>query len=244
MISSNGNDIIIHPRRGRRERAIPRRVLLVVNPAEWSVARGMAIQAGAEERPFLHSQVLVDPAGRYCLAGPALGAPAAGLVLEKLISLGAQECWLISCCGSADPALAIGDRFLAQMAVIGEGVSRSYGACRRVIINSGMLAAGRRFLKHSGGEWREGVVWSTDAPYRERRSVIMKLRHRHGVAAIDMECSALAAIAAFRQIAFVALFVVSDEIWPPRWRSGFADPVFRRHSKRLLRDLLTLPATV
>ncbi|MBE0585413.1 MAG: hypothetical protein IH612_16845, partial [Desulfofustis sp.] len=63
-------------------------------------------------------------------------------------------------------------------------------------------------------------------------------REHFGVAGVDMECSALYSLAAFRSVALVALFLISDELWTNRWRPGFASDVFKKRSRQVLETLL------
>ncbi len=237
-MTDNDHDIIIRPRRGRREKELPERALLVVNHAEAGLAVTAARRLGAAHRHLAHADLMVDHHDRFCLAGPALGAPAAVLLMEKLVALGVRRLVLLSCCGSLDPSLSIGDILLAERAVVGDGVSRWYGTADHVQANPETLAASEQTLSAHGLPWRRGVLWSTDAPYRERRSELMLLREQFGVAGVDMECSALYTLAAYRNVALAALFIVSDELWTARWRPGFGTDVFRRQSRLVLDTLL------
>ncbi len=236
-MTDDEHDIIIRPRRGRREKPLPERALLVVNHAEAQVAVASARRLGAAHRQLAHTNLLVDRHDRFCMAGPALGAPAAVLLMEKLVALGVKRMVLLSCCGVLDPSLSIGDVLVAERAIIGEGVSRWYGAADQAEADPEMIGGIERILAARGLTWRRGVVWSTDAPYRERRSELVLLREQFGVAGVDMECSALYTLAGFRGVALAALFVVSDELWTARWRSGFGSDIFRRQS-RLVLDML------
>jgi purine-nucleoside phosphorylase len=158
--------------------------------------------------------------------------------MEKLVALGVRRLVLLSCCGSLDPSLRIGDILLAERAVVGDGVSRWYGTADQMQANYEILAASEQTLSAHGLSWRRGVLWSTDAPYRERRSELLLLREQFGVAGVDMECSALYTLAAFRNVALAALFVVSDELWTARWRPGFGSDAFRRQSGLVVDTLL------
>ena len=98
-------DLIIEPRRGKKEKLLPPRALMVVNPSEAEYAVETFKPYKGQSRS-LHQQtnLLVDRDQTLCLAGPALGAAAAVLILEKLIVLGVKEIWLVSCCGTLDPS--------------------------------------------------------------------------------------------------------------------------------------------
>lgn len=230
-------DIIIQPRRPRDSSLLPQRALLVVNPTEAGVAVAAATERGAVRRRLHHGSLLVDSGNRFCLAGPALGAPAAGILAEQLIVHGVREIWLFSCCGSVDPAIGVESVFIPSLAIVGEGVSGWYNGHRRVAPDPETTRKIRQFVAARGMAWREGVIWSTDAPFRERRSTLLLLREQYGVSCVDMECSALCSVCAYRGARLGGLFVVSDELWTRRWKPGFGAKGFQERVRILLHAL-------
>ena len=60
------------------------------------------------------------------LAAPALGAPYAVMVMEKLMVLGARMVLALGWCGSLQSGLSIGDLVLPSTTVSTEGTSRHY----------------------------------------------------------------------------------------------------------------------
>lgn len=231
-------DLIIEPRRGRNEKTLPGRALLVVNPAEAEqAARRFSVHLGSS-RTLNQTEIMVDAQARLCLAGPALGAAAAALIVEKLIVLGVREIWLVSCCGTIDPGLSIGELLIGERAVSGEGVSPHYGG-KKVLQPSGrVLDQFKAFTSQYDLRLRQGTIWSTDAPYRERRSELIGLRERYGVGGVDMEYSALCAVAQFRKVSFGGLFVVSDELWRNTWKPGFSHPEFTQRCRVVIDNLI------
>jgi len=231
-------DVLIAPRRGRREKTLPPLAIMVTNPPDAEVAGNLLRQRQSQTR-FLHNTNLLVPSDEVlCVAGPALGAPAAGLVMEKLIVLGVRTCWLLSCCGAIDPSWSIGDVVVPSSGVPGEGVSSYYGGRRLVKTSRTAVNDLRSLLNDHNVQWRNGVIWSTDAPYRERRSALFALQQRYGVGGVDMEFTALCSIAACRGIDFGAVFVVSDELWGPRWVPGFSTDWYRESSRSVLEHML------
>ncbi len=233
-------DLIIEPRRGKKEKLLPPRALLVVNPSEAEYAvKAFNTFIGQTRSLYQHTKLLVDKDRSMCLAGPALGAAAAALILEKLIVLGVKEIWLVSCCGTLDPSLSFGDLVLAIGGVSGEGVSRYYS--RESVTFPGRKATNnlQEIATQQCGDVRAGIIWSTDAPYRERRSELIALQERYGVVGVDMEFSALCAVAAHRGVSLGALFVVSDMIWTKNWKPGFGSADFDKSSQDLIDKLIT-----
>lgn len=234
----NEDDILIHPEKGRKERVLPERAILVANPAEARIAEEEMRLHGAQSRFLYNSQLLVDDDLRLCFAGPSLGAPAAGLILEKLIALGVTKISLFSCCGAINQDYSIGDVIVAVSGVSGEGVSRYYGGIPQNPVSLEETERLRIFLRNQEMSWREGGIWSTDAPYRESRSELSRLHLENGIDGVDMEFTALCSIASFRKVQLSALFVVSDELWGPDWKPGFTNPVYRDRCKSLISALI------
>ena len=238
-MAKNDPDILIHPQKGRKDQYLPEKGLLFVNPAEARIAEQEFSRYDISTR-FLHnSSLLVDNQERLCVAGPALGAPAAGLVMEKLIVLGVKKICLFSCCGAIDPAYSIGDTLLAYSGVSGEGVSHYYGDNKIVHTCRPATDELRSFLEKHGIDFKEGVIWSTDAPYRESRSELARLHTKYGVVGVDMEFTALCSIAAFRNISISALFIVSDELWGPVWKPGFGQESYQNQCRLLISSLIS-----
>jgi len=231
-------DIFIHPRQERKERRLPEGALLFVNPAEASFALRVFEKYEAQRQTLYNSNLLVDKHRRLCLAGPALGAPAAGLIMEKLIALGVRDILLISCCGTLDPILSIGDILVAAEGVPGEGVSRYYEAADTLHPSAQALHRLQESLRQQNLSWTEGTLFSTDAPYRESRSELFLLQEQYGVSGVDMEFSALCSIAAFRKISFAGLFIVSDELWGADWKPGFGSTTYRNRSHSVIEAMI------
>lgn len=228
------DDIIVHPVRGVREKGIPARGILLVNPTEARTALQILIERGGEQRFLFHSGLVVSPDEEFFVAGPALGAPMAAMVLEKLVVLGARSVVMAGWCGAVANTLRVGDMLLGGPGYPGEGTSRYYGASEVAHPAPILSAQLGRIL----GLQTPCSFWSTDAPYRESREMLARLASRYNVAAVDMEYSALCAVAAFRKVDFAGLFLVSDELWRPQWSPGFTGKVFKRKSKAQIKLLL------
>ena len=234
----NEEDLIIEPRRGKKEKALPSRALLVANPAEADYALQRFRPSAGERRTLYQTTLLVDWDHSLCLAGPALGAAAAVLILEKLIVLGVKQIWLLSCCGTLDPSWSLGDIVLATGALCGEGVSPYYSTKKQTTPGAVATDQLERFANRHWPGLHRGTIWSTDAPYRERRSELISLQERYGIVGIDMEFSALCTVARCRKVSLGALFVVSDLLWTGNWKPGFGARQFTESSHHLIDRLL------
>ncbi len=230
------DDVVIQPRRSSKESPIPETGLFLVNPSEARYGLKAAEGFGASPRRFYNSDLCVNTSRGYFVAGPAIGAPLAVMVLEKLIALGARRVVLFGWCGSMTEALPVGSLLIPTSCKSGEGTSSYYVSEFQPSPSPRLVDSLRRHLRGQNLTWAEGCVWSTDAPYREKRSQLNELRQKNGVCAVDMECSALCSAAFFRTIDVAALLLVSDEVWGRSWKPGFSGKEFKSRS-RLLIDL-------
>ena len=231
------NDCIIHPRRGKSEKLLPATGLLLPNPQEARFAAERLLSSGGEKRSLFHSTLIVDPAERYFVAGPAVGAPMAVICFEKLVALGAKKIIVVSCCGSLDKEIGIGDLVLAKGTLSGEGTSNYYceDECGP---DDHLVMELQHFLDSEQTNFHQGKIWSTDAPFRESRSHLKVLHNHFDVIGVDMEFSALCAAAVFRRISVAGLFVVSDLLWGDSWKPGFGSKRFRRRTESYIKDLI------
>ena len=126
-------------------------------------------------------------------------------------------------------AIVIGDK-----AVSGEGTSRYYPLPEPAFPAKRLQQEIVRHCANCGLMTQLAAIWSTDALYREDRRQLNRLREEQGVQAVDMEYSALCAVAAFRRIELAGVFVVSDELFATTWRPGFSRGEFRAANASLL----------
>jgi uridine phosphorylase len=71
-------------------------------------------------------------------------------------------------------------------------------------------------LTSRGAPFVSGLTWTTDAPYRETPRKIAA-RRDEGCLTVDMEASALAAIAAFRGVPLAQVVYCGDDLSGPEW---------------------------
>jgi len=168
----------------------------------------------------------------------ALGAPAAALTLEPLVASGAKDVILLGFCGSLSERFAIGDFVSVAGAYSDEGTSKHYRPKRTAFVPSASLKGEvEEALRASGLEFKTGKIVSTDAPYRETRSWLEKSRRR-GAELVDMETSAVFALAQFCGVRAASLQIVSDELGSGRWKSGFSGRLLVEQVRRAFFPLL------
>ena len=189
---------------------------------------------GGERRFLFHCGLVISPGNDFFIAGPAVGAPMAVMTLEKLIALGATTVIMAGWCGALQKNLKVGDTLLGGVAHCGEGTSRYY-TTETISQPSPVLLQN---LQNAMGDIFPFSIWSTDAPYRESRKMLDALAEVHNIGGVDMEYSALCAVAAFRGVDFSAIFLVSDELWNRDWQAGFSGKTFKQKSKAQVHMLI------
>jgi purine-nucleoside phosphorylase len=154
----------------------------------------------------------------------AVGAPLAVLSLERLAVSGAKDILILGFCGSLSPDYKLGSAVSITKACAAEGTSGHYCPGQKIFraslplqksIENGLTSRKLSFLR--------GATASMDAPFRETPAWLRIMRQK-GMDVVDMEASAVFALARFRRLQAAALMIVSDELFSGRWTNGFSDP--------------------
>ena len=170
-----------------------------------------------------------------------MGAPQAAMLMETLSAWGARQILFLGWCGAIAPQVHTGDIVLPTGAFIDEGTSPSYEAPTDEVRlpSQDFHQTVKHALAARGLAFHEGLVWSTDAVFRETPSKLDAYQRRGGLA-VEMEISACLTVAHLRDVAFAAALVVSDELSSRHWRPGFRDPRFKeacRAVSQIVEDL-------
>ncbi len=174
--------------------------------------RGLTVDVPVYEYEFEGNKLLM-----ICPPG---GASVSAAFLEIMIALG---CGSFVACGSAGvlhSELGRGTVIVVASAVRDEGTSYHYlPAEREISISTGTVEALEGVMKRRGVDFRTGKTWTTDAIYRETRDRIRR-RREEGCLTVEMEASALIAVAQYRGVRFGQLLAagddVSGDVWDPR----------------------------
>jgi uridine phosphorylase len=168
---------------------------------------------------------LPSTGGRVGLLGQfGIGAPAATAAVEELAALGTSAVVSVGTAGSLQRDLEPGGLVLCQAAIRDEGVSHHYlPPGRLATAPADMTAALAGAMRRSGLEFRTGVSWTIDAPYRETAE---EVRHyqSEGVLCVEMEAAALFAVAEVRGLHLASAFVISDSLADLVWSTRFRSP--------------------
>ncbi|MDP3882123.1 MAG: nucleoside phosphorylase [Nanoarchaeota archaeon] len=145
-----------------------------------------------------------------------IGAPNAATVIEELIALGGKTFINVGTAGGLNHEGV----FLCDKAIRDEGTSYHYLPHGEEVFPDNKLTEKLgKCIRKQGLEYFKGTTWTIDAPYRETR---VEVEHyvKQGVATVEMEASALFAVAKVRKAKIASAFVVSDLLgkkWLPQF---------------------------
>ena len=146
-----------------------------------------------------------------------VGAASCVGILEDLIQFGMEKLVLFGTCGVLDRDIEATSIIIPTAALRDEGTSYHYlPASDEVEVNKKSLSLFQAFLDSHKVSYQSGKVWTTDAPYRETIDK-MKRRKEAGAICVDMECSAVAALAAFRDLELCHFFYAADHLSEEQW---------------------------
>ena len=153
----------------------------------------------------------------FALCRLPVGAPSAAAALENLYAAGVRTAVVFGTCGVLKADIGDCSVIIPDSALRCEGTSFHYvPASDEIALNGSYKEEFAQILNSLSVPYRTGKVWTTDAVYRETRNMIEK-RRRQGCICVDMECSALAAVATFRRRGFFQFFCAADNLDAPAW---------------------------
>jgi uridine phosphorylase len=160
-----------------------------------------------------------------------IGAPACVLQYEEMIALGIKNLVLVGSCGCLDKSIEEFSIIIPHEAVRDEGTSYHYYPKNDEIrMNARVVKILEKVLRQRENCFIKAKTWTNDAFYRETASKV-KRRRAMGCRVVDMECSAMIAVAKFRKVNFGQLFYSADNLdsdyWDPRHLRNYA--LSKRH---------------
>ncbi|RHX81881.1 nucleoside phosphorylase [Lactobacillus helveticus] len=140
-----------------------------------------------------------------------VGAPASTKFLDWLINDGVKQVLTVGNAGAlAD--LPENTIFVPQRAIRGEGTSFYYKESSKIIkLDNKFVKKVENEIKNLGFQHEEGITWTTDGFFRETPNQVLQAKEL-GAKTVEMECSALAACAEFRNINFAQILFTADSL--------------------------------
>ncbi len=226
---------------------VPRRLLITYQKGTYECAKnligGVAVDwwIYGESHPFCVGRFNDVEIGICRLW---IGAPAAAMTLEELIACGARTIFEVGMSGSLQTFLKPGDVVVVTEAIRDEGTSYHYFPPEVRVESSPKLRDGLiRCLNERGIKHSIGPVWSTDGVYRETRGKFLKFRDA-GVLAVNMETSAIFAVAKYRGVEAASAQVISDVLTETGWLQAFKHRSVIESTENLLKVVLEVLSEV
>lgn len=209
----------VNPQRPGEEVAI-----LVFNEDVFlGLARATGVEVGSGHRGGRRRFYRLSQNGaqaRVFLSGD--GGPVAAMAVEILAARGAKAIIGLGYVGSLRPEVAIGDFVIPLAAIRDEGTSSHYlpPACPAVsnhTLVQLLVGAVERYASS-----HVGLLWSTDAPFRETPADVRRWRSV-GALAVDMETAAVLSVCQALGLPAACLQIVSDDLSSLEWRAGYQE---------------------
>ena len=148
---------------------------------------------------------------KVCLAQAPVGSAPAAQFLDWLIGYGVEKIISTGTCGVLmnieENAFLVPVRALRD-----EGTSYHYAPSSRYMdVHVEAISAIEQVLEQLGIPYEEVMTWSTDGFYRETAEKVA-YRKEEGCAVVEMECSALAAVAQLRGVVWGELLFTADSL--------------------------------
>ncbi|WP_232702819.1 nucleoside phosphorylase [Halobacterium wangiae] len=166
--------------------------------------------------------VLNDTDGRVGVLGEfGIGAPTTAILMDELVADGVETFLSIGYTGCLDRSVEMGEFVVCDSAVRDEGTSHHYvESAKYAHATEAVVDATTDLLDERDEPYHVGPSWTTDALYRET-DLEVETYAAEGVLTVEMEASAVFAVADHRGVDAGAMFVVSDYLGTDDWEPKF-----------------------
>ena len=138
-------------------------------------------------------------------------------VLEDVFMMGVETVIMFGNCGVLDKMIGDCSIIIPDRAMRDEGVSYHYApAGDEIAVNPKYIPEFIEVLHSHGCSYTIGKTWTTDGFYRETPAKVQR-RKEQGCICVDMECSAVAAVAQFRGKEVFQFFYAGDNLDGENW---------------------------
>ncbi len=146
-----------------------------------------------------------------------IGCPACAGNLDLFNAMGINKVMFCGGGGVLDKNIEVGQLLLVDGAIRDEGFSYHYlPPSRCVYADSEVTNRIAGYLDENSISYIRGLVWTTDAIFRETADKIVK-RKAEGAKIVEMEQSGCIAVAQFRGFAYGALIYGGDDVSQDEW---------------------------
>jgi uridine phosphorylase len=156
-------------------------------------------------------------------------APNAVAFVECLICLGMTQVIVAGCAGSIHPEAKAGSIVIPTWAVRGEGTSSYYSKkATNLHASNRLVQQMQKVAERNSLSYLSGPTWTADGLFRESKREMERYKAQ-GILTVEMEMSALFALANFRKIELAGLLVISDTYFDGHKIMIFNDVYLKGH---------------
>ena len=153
----------------------------------------------------------------FTLFMSVVGAPACTVEYEEIFAKGVETIIVFGTCGVLDKSIEDLAIIIPTSAIRDEGTSYHYiKASDEIEVNRKYKEEFIELLKEHNYSYVKGKTWTIDAPYRETKDKVQK-RKKQGCICVEMECSAISALAEFREKDVFQFFYAADNLDSAKW---------------------------
>lgn len=153
----------------------------------------------------------------FALMCMRVGAPSACGIMEEMIPHGVKKFLMLGSCGALDHAITAGHILVPYAAMRDEGTSYHYAPpAEEAVLEPACVDAVCQALEDMDVPYARVKTWTTDAFFRETRGKVEK-RLKQGCSVVEMECAAMATVAAFRNVKFAQFMWAADSLSGEKW---------------------------
>jgi uridine phosphorylase len=219
---------------------VPERLLITYQRSAYECAKNLI---NGKTFKWIYGEIAPFCIGRYNnmkigVGRFHIGAPAVAMILEEAIACGAAKIFEVGLSGGLQESLKPADIVIVTEAIRDEGTSHHYFPPEVKVESSPRLKETLiNCLNEGKVKYLVGSVWSTDGVYRETLGKFRKFRDS-GILAVNMETSAIFAIAKYRNIEAASAQVISDILTEGGWLQAFYEKSVRESTEVLLKAVL------
>ena len=146
------------------------------------------------------------------------------ITTEVMCNAGIQNIIRVGTCGSLDENIKVGDLFVVDKVIRGDGVTPYYVDKNfKTVSDKKISDTMYEIAKGMGLNVHRGVCWTTDALLRETKEIV-EAKRKEGAKVVDMVSSTLLTIAQTYNIKAGSILAVSDNV--VTGEMGFMNPLY------------------
>jgi uridine phosphorylase len=158
------------------------------------------------------------------------------ITTEVMCNAGIPNIMRVGTCGSLDENIKIGDLFIVDEVIRGDGVTPYYvDKDFKTVSDKGISDLLFKIAKDMGLNVHRGKAWTTDALLRETREIV-EAKRKEGAMVVDMVSSPLLTICQTYKIKAASILAVSDNV--VSGEMGFMNPLYYMAESNLIKIAL------